>query len=411
MVNRRSIASYFDFPLLTLVGVLLGAGLLTLYSSIYMGASAQMDVFWRQIIWLTLGTVAMFTAIFTPLKTFRRVSYIAWGVSIALLVLVLAMPVVRGGAGRWIMFMGFQIQPSEIAKLTTIMALARYLGDQKSPFLTLKMVVTCGVLVIVPTILVQQQPDLGTCLVILALLIPMLYWAGMPHFGIFALVTPGITVLVVSFLGVFWFLGWLAVLTLGTVLLRQRLWMLILVVLVNIGVGVGAPYAWDSLKPYQQKRVQAFLDPNLDPRGAGYQILQSQTAIGSGGLSGKGYLQGTQTHLRFLPKQHTDFIFSVLGEEFGFLGVVTVLSFFFMLIHRGIWVAVNAKNAFVGFCAIGITTVFLVHTVVNIGMTVGLLPVTGLPLPFLSYGGSALMVNMTMVGLLNNASAHRLEYS
>ena len=174
--------------------------------------------------------------------------------------------------------------------------------------------------------------------------------------------------------------------------------------------GISVQFIYDGLKPYQQKRIATFLDPNADPLGAGYNILQSKVAIGSGGLFGKGYLHGTQTQLNFIPEQWTDFIFCVPGEEFGFLGAATVLLLFAGLLVRGVSLASTVKNKYGSFVAIGITGVFATHMFINIGMSLGLLPVIGVPLPFLSYGGSALLANMSMVGILMNLYANRKEY-
>jgi rod shape determining protein RodA len=176
------------------------------------------------------------------------------------------------------------------------------------------------------------------------------------------------------------------------------------VFLLNIGVGIATPNLWNQLRPYQQQRILTFVNPEKDPKGAGYQIIQSQVAIGSGGIWGKGYLKGSQTHLRFLPAQHTDFIFSVIGEEFGFMGSGVILIVIFLLILRFIQIAASIRGQFESLTIIGITTVIFFHTVINIGMTIGMAPVTGLPLPFLSYGGSSLVANLMMIGVVLNIS-------
>jgi rod shape determining protein RodA len=169
-------------------------------------------------------------------------------------------------------------------------------------------------------------------------------------------------------------------------------------------VGIITPYLWSQLRPYQQQRILTFINPEQDPKGAGYQIIQSQVAIGSGGVWGKGYLNGTQTHLRFLPAQHTDFIFSVIGEEFGFIGVMLILLLFMLLIIRLIAIASAIRQSFASMTVIGVATIVLFHVIINIGMTIGMAPVTGLPLPFLSYGGSSLMANLVMMGIILNIS-------
>jgi rod shape determining protein RodA len=180
--------------------------------------------------------------------------------------------------------------------------------------------------------------------------------------------------------------------------------------LANISMGLITPVLWNHLKSYQRNRIKIFLNPEADPKGAGYQIIQSKVAIGSGGFTGKGFLQGSQTQLRFLPEQHTDFIFAVIGEEFGFLGVLIGLIFFFVFLMRGIFIATIVKSRFNSIVSVGIVTVLAFHVIVNIGMTIGLFPVTGLPLPFLSYGGSALLTNMVMAGILLNFYKNRYEY-
>jgi rod shape determining protein RodA len=180
--------------------------------------------------------------------------------------------------------------------------------------------------------------------------------------------------------------------------------------LINIIMGLLTPVLWNHLKPYQRNRIKIFLNPESDPQGAGYQIIQSKVAIGSGGISGKGFMQGSQTQLRFLPEQHTDFIYGVIGEEFGFTGAIIGLLLFFVLLARGVKIAEIVKNRFNSIVAIGIVTVIAFHVTINIGMTVGILPVTGLPLPFVSYGGSSLLTNMAMIGLLLNFYKNRYEY-
>ena len=197
----------------------------------------------------------------------------------------------------------------------------------------------------------------------------------------------------------------------GTVLVlfRARRNVITLVLGVNMIVGTATPFLWNSLKPYQQQRVLTFLNPERDQAGAGYQVIQSKIAIGSGGLTGRGYLDGTQKGLAFLPQQHTDFVFSVLGEEFGFIGCLIVLFLFALLIQRGLKLAVRARSRFASILVVGICSVVAFHVIVNISMTLGLVPVTGLPLPFLSYGGTFLLVSMAQMGFLLNISLRRNE--
>jgi rod shape determining protein RodA len=193
---------------------------------------------------------------------------------------------------------------------------------------------------------------------------------------------------------------------------RPRLAIIVTILSVNLSVAVGAPYLWDNkIHDYQKRRIMTFLNPDIDKLGAGYQVIQSRVAIGSGGATGKGYLEGTQTKLAFLPEQHTDFIFSVVGEEFGFVGAIGVLALYLFVIKRGIHVATLSKSRFASLAGIGLVSILVFHVFVNIGMTIGVMPVTGLPLPFLSYGGSPLVMNMVLVGFLLNIHARRHEYS
>ena len=181
-------------------------------------------------------------------------------------------------------------------------------------------------------------------------------------------------------------------------------------IVAHLGVGLGAEPLWDSLHDYQQRRVETFLNPQFDPQGAGYQIIQSKIAIGSGGMFGRGFLQGSQTHLAFLPEQHTDFIFSVIAEEFGFVGSIAVLGLYYIFILIGIYIAMNVKSRYQSLVAAGCVSVFTFHVIMNVGMAVGMLPIAGVPLPFLSYGGSFLMPRLILCGLLLNAWRHRFDY-
>jgi rod shape determining protein RodA len=251
---------------------------------------------------------------------------------------------------------------------------------------------------LLPALLILRQPDLGTSLVFFAILIFMLFWSGVPILYLFLIVSPFIS-LICAFHWVAWALFFLLVVFL---LYRLRLNFLLSVgfLLCNLTFGMITPLVWNRLHDYQKDRIIIFLDPGRDPQGAGYQIIQSKVAIGSGGILGKGYLQGTQTKLAFLPHQHTDFVFSVLAEEFGLLGALVLLGLFSFLIIKGTIIARKTRNAFSSNVALGITSIFAFQMLVNIGMTVGFLPVTGLTLPFVSYGGSSLLLSWILVGVL-----------
>ncbi len=262
----------------------------------------------------------------------------------------------------------------------------------------------------VPMLLTVVQPDLGTAVVYLAIFFPILFWAGMSPIVVAALIAPvaiifaeftGTTVLILTVIsfGVLFFL-----------LSRKKLFAVTLS-FVAASFGIFMEYFYRRLlRPHQQKRIQIFLNPNLDPQGAGYNALQARVAIGSGGFFGKGYLHGAQTQLRFVPARWTDFIFTVIGEEFGFVGAAVTLLAFGALCFRGIRIAELVKTKFASLTSIGITSVLLFHVVINVGMNVNLAPIIGIPLPFISYGGSSILSDWIMVGILLNFYAHRKEH-
>jgi rod shape determining protein RodA len=263
-------------------------------------------------------------------------------------------------------------------------------------------------LVFVPFVLILKQPDLGTSLSLPASLCVMLFWAGMPYLTMVLFATPLFSV--IASLSLWVWIPYIAILGGSLWFGKARRAVLITVLAVNVVVGIAAPQIWMHLKPYQRERIVTFVDPSRDRSGSGYQIIQSRIAIGSGGLLGKGYLQGTQKALSFLPMQHTDFIYSVVGEEFGFVGSFAVLALLGVLILRGFDVASRARNRFASLLAVGISSTLLFHVIVNTAMVLGLAPVTGLPLPFISYGGTFMVTCLVLVGLLLNVAIRRNEY-
>ena len=258
---------------------------------------------------------------------------------------------------------------------------------------------------LVPFVLVLLQPNLSTALSFVAMTAMMLFFAGLTVRDLFFLVSPLLSV-ILTFNNYAWaalFLVLVAVMWRTRASLRSAAFWLT----ANIASGYAAIFVWNRiLFPHQRERILTFVDPQMDPQGAGYQVLQSKVAIGSGGFFGKGYLNGTQTNLSFLPEEHTDFIFSVIGEQFGFLGCLVVVGLFFLLIRRILAVAAETRSRFTSLVAVGLAGVFSFHVIVNISMTMGMMPVTGLPLPFLSYGGSFLISCLIMLGLLVNLRAH-----
>ncbi len=305
----------------------------------------------------TLGICA-----FLPYPTLSRLSRPAYGLSLGLLVLVDLVGRERLGAQRWLVVGPLSLQPSELAKLSAVLMLAWALTRSPHPPRGIGEVARCGAYVLPALILVFLQPDFGTSLVFLAIFFGMLFAAGAP----------------------------------GRTLAK----------LVGLGLAL-SPLLWRVLKPYQQRRLLVFLDPEQDPLGAGYHLIQSKIAIGSGQLWGKGLFKGTQNVLQFLPMQHTDFVFAVIGEELGFVGAVGVLVLFWVYLMRGLRAAHQAPDAFGRLVAVGIVSMVAFHVFVNVGMTVGLMPITGIPLPFLSHGGSALVVNLAATGILVNLGSAR----
>lgn len=395
----------FDVGLVIAVVLLITFGLTAIYSATYVGE--KQTEFTKQLLWAVLGLVVLTAVVVTPLKSYYKNAYLLYGLSVILLVVVLF---VGKGAGtrRWIALGPAWIQPAEFAKIGTLLALSRYLSNEHRKLDNLRELTVAFAIAFVPLALVMKQPDLGSALVFLALVLPVLHWAGLSPAILFVLLAP-----LASLLSAFNYYSFLIVMILLSVtfLLCQRgLTFFLVNFIINIGVGILTPIVWNLLKEYQKNRILTFLGFIRDPHGLGYQVIQSKVAIGSGGLFGKGFLDGTQTHLRFLPEQHTDFIFCVIGEEFGFIGVFLVLALFFYLVVKGIRISTSVKSKFSSVVVFGATIIFLFQIFVNIGMTVGIMPVTGLPLPFLSYGGSSLLANLILVGLILNASRKRFEY-
>ncbi len=399
---------YFDRTIFFCVLSLVGIGLLSIYSATF-DAYEGRD-FYRQLMWVGVGFVSMITMMLLPLRWLQRNALRIFFSSLGLLVLVLLVGKRVYGSQSWLGFGGLGIQPSEFVKITTMLALASFLSQSDVKATDLKDLVKASAILATPIVLIMLQPDFGTCLTFIAMFIPVLYWAGASKFLIIIIIAPAF-VAAASVFGTTPFLIVLVILGIGLYMLREEnRFFATLVFGVNVVIGFFVQIAYDKLPVYQQKRIATFLDPNNDPLGAGYNVIQAKVAIGSGGLLGKGFMRGTQTQLSFIPKQWTDFIFCVPGEEFGLLGGVVVLGLFAILLFHGVRLASIAKNKFGSLLALGFTTLFAFHVFVNIGMSVGLMPVIGIPLPFLSYGGSSLVSYMMIAGLMMNVYANRKEY-
>ena len=392
-----------DRPLLWVVIALATYGLLTLYSAGRTDVVTIVASIWkRQIAWLVLGIICAVLIFRASPRLLEWAAPYVYGITVFVLLLTLIFGSGAGtaaGTRSWITIAGHRLgQPAEPAKLAVILMLARWLADRREPPASLRDLAYPGLITFVPFLLVVLQPDLGSALVFIAILFAMLYWAGARPAVLLLLLSPAIG-LTVAFSTVVW--GAWFLLLFGLVLyVRPYLWEGVTVMLTNIIMGIVALPFWRHLAPYQQNRLLAFLNPEADPRATGWHIIQSRVAIGSGGWFGKGFTLGTQKRLAFLPAQHTDFIFPIVGEELGFAGVVVALALFTALLLILLRIARRATDPFSSFCVFGIAGLLFAHIIENVGMAVNLLPVTGIPLPFFSYGGSFLITCCVCIGIV-----------
>jgi rod shape determining protein RodA len=382
-------------------------GLISVYSATYeAGASAT---FRNQLIFAIGGLVSMIGIAFLPERWIRLAPYPLYGVGLLGLLAVLVFGTVTKGARNWINFGAFSLQPSELAKFSTLLLAAMFVSREGRDLRNWRDLGILVVIVIAPVLLIMKEPDFGSATVYMVMLLAIALWAGADLFLLFAIATPPI-VAIAAFYGTTQMYIALGVVLLSMILFRRSIWVTILGFSLSLGAGFGAGYAFNHLmQPYQQLRIQTFLDPSRDPKGAGYHVIQSMLAVGSGGLTGKGFLRGTQTQLRYIPEQWTDFIFCVPTEEFGFFGGLLVLVLEIALIWFAVDTASHLRDKFESTICFGIAAIFLYHMLINIGMAVGLVPVMGIPLPFMSKGGSSLLLNMSMVGLLLNFYRYRSD--
>ena len=356
----------------------------------------------RQGVWLVLALVAFSGISRVPARWIEWVAVPSYVLSVVLLAATLVVGTGAGtavGVRSWIDLGFIRFQPSEIAKLATILMLARLLAQRDRPLSSLRDLLVPAALVGLPVILVLLQPDLGTAMAFGGILFAMLFWAGAPVALLLLVVSP-VAALILAFDLRIW--SWYILGVIGFLYLyRYRLFLVesVTVVLANFAAGTIARPLWNSLAEYQRNRILVFLDPEVDPRGAGYQLIQSKVAVGSGGLTGQGFTMGAQKRFDFLPEQHTDFIFSVIGEELGFRGTLIAILAFAYVLSRIVRMADDAADPFAGLVLLGIFGAWLVHIFVNIGMTIGLVPITGIPLPFVSYGGTFLFMSWVAVAV------------
>ena len=401
----------YDWLFLGITFALMTVGVCLVYSATTGEDIPMYDTFWfKQIIYFFGGSLLAAGIVFVKIDWLKNIAFPIYVVSLVLLciVLFLAGDVVKG-AGRWIDLGIFKLQPSEFAKIAYLLTISFWLSKHPVSLFKLKTFAVPALLFVVPFALVLKQPDLSTALVFIAMTLVAFFFAGLSLTDLFLVVSPVFSVLLSHSQSILFQVLWGAFICLVVfAVFRRRLpkALMAAILVVNILSGYASSMAWNMLEPHQQKRVNTFLDPMSDPLGDGYQVLQSITAIGSGGAVGKGFGNGSQTNLAFLPEEHTDFIFSVLGEQFGFFGCTFVLLLFALFLWRATSICKMSSDPFVTLVTMGASTIILFHVVVNIAMTVGLMPVTGLPLPFISYGGSFALTCMVLVGFLVNMRLH-----
>jgi rod shape determining protein RodA len=348
---------HIDLPLLLGILLLMSLGLVILYSA----SNQNINVVEQQLVHTGLALGVMFLFAQIPPSTYQRWALWIYLAGVGLLLTVLVMGHIGKGAQRWLNLGFTRLQPSEVMKIAIPLMLAWYYHRKHLP-LSMKTILLSAILILIPALLTAKQPDLGTAILLVVAGFSTLFLAGLS----------------------FW-----------------------LITLMLILVSLGAPLMWFLLHDYQRQRVLTFFSPERDPLGAGYHIIQSKIAIGSGGLFGKGWLNGTQSHLHFLPEHSTDFIFAACGEEFGFIGGMILITLFMLVVIRGLVITINAQDTFSRLLAGSLTLTFFVSFFVNIGMVTGILPVVGIPLPLISYGGSSMVTLMASFGILMSIQTHR----
>jgi rod shape determining protein RodA len=397
-----SLVGRLDKPLAGVTAALTVYGILVLFSAGQTDVQTAAAHLWqRQLVWLAIGLVGAAAVMRVSPRLLEWAAPACYAVGILILLVTLAIGTGGGTAASsrsWITLGGIRLgQPSEFVKLAVVLMLARYLGGRRQPPGTMRDLVAPCVIAAVPAGLVAIQPDLGSALVFGGILFAMLFWAGVRVSLLVLLASPLASV----FLTVQWWswAGWMLLLCVLLLIWRPFVWEGLAVLGANLATGIAALPLWRHLAAYQQHRFLSFLNPNVDPRATGWHIIQSKIAIGSGGWLGKGFTMGSQKRLAFLPAQPTDFIFSVLGEELGFVGVAVALALFLSLLLILVRVARKSPDPFGSLVAFGVAGLFFTHVFENVGMTANVMPITGIPLPFFSYGGSFMLACCLAVGL------------
>ena len=392
--------------LINIIGLLL-LGLMSLYSISILQEENSSNAFTKQILFLGPAIILMFIMTILSKRFIHKYIYLFYCL-IILLVLLPFFGQETAGTYRWINFgFSFGLQPSEIAKWVIVITLAKYLSDNNLQVHKFSSNIIPFFIAIIPTVIVLNQPDLGTAFVMMVPVIPMLYWVGARPYHLFLIIAPLLSI--ITAFNVIVFTIWSTIVAIIVFRSMDKLWNGVTIFFFNVFLGLMFPILWNFLRPFQKNRILTFFNPEIDPLGAGYHIIQSKTALGSGGLIGKGLGGGTQSQLKFLPVQESDFVVSVIGEELGMISLVIMLLLFALLVIKMINLSYSALDRFSGLIIIGIASIFLSHVFINCSMATGLMPVKGLPLPFISYGGSFLISSFMMVGLVLNFGRTEIE--
>ena len=396
----------YELPTIMAMVALISVGLISIYSATYQTPMAT--YFTKQLVYAAVGSALFLISMYVPIHLLRASIPLMYGIALVLLVAVLipGIGVKIHGQRCWISIGGFQFQPSEFAKLATLLMVGFYIAQRKRAFRGIGDLLKVIGIVVLPMMLVLLEKDAGTASVYAAMLLGVLLWIGVPLLIIYLLVLAPIIAVTAVHAAMYGTIGILvAVACLAAVIayvIQRRWWAPVVMLVTALVISYGSTTVFEHLPEYQRGRIRTFFEPEKYPKEEGYHVLQSLLAIGSGGITGKGYLHGTQTQLRYIPEQWTDFIFCVPAEEFGFIGAAIVLSLYGFLLLRLVRIYRVVRDPVASVLTFSFTAMMLYHVFVNIGMTLGLVPVMGIPLPLMSAGGTALVATMTTIGLILN---------
>jgi rod shape determining protein RodA len=416
VTKERNIYGKIDWITVWLYIILVLMGWVSVYSSVYDEThSSILDIsqrYGKQMIWIIAGGVIAFIIMLMDAKVYNAFAYIIYGLSIVILLTVLGIGTTISGSKSWFQVGGFAIQPAEFAKFATCLALARYLSSYATDMNVLRTKIISTILIFTPAVLILLQNDTGSAVVYIALIL-VLYREGLSGYflisGVIVVVLFVMTLLINQHVMAFLLTVLAVLLYYFNRFLRRRWWIIIMIWLSSVAVVYTVDYVFDNLlEDHQKTRINVLLGKESDPKGAGYNVNQSKIAIGSGGLIGKGFLQGTQTKYNFVPEQSTDFIFCTVGEEWGFAGSSVVIALFVYLLYRLVKMAERQRSDFGRIYGYGVVSILFFHFLVNVGMTIGLVPVIGIPLPFFSYGGSSLWAFTILLFIFIKLDANRL---